>query len=150
MYALVLGLHNLLRWVVILAALYLLFRTYSGLFGRRAFTGQDAAAARWFTISLDVQVLVGLLLYFVLSPVTRAALANFGAAMSDSQMRFFAVEHSLMMIVAVILGHIGTAQVRKAADDRTKFVRSAIWYTIAILVILAAVPWAFSPLLPAF
>jgi hypothetical protein len=145
-----LALHNLLRWVVILAALYLLFRTYSGLFGRRAYAAQDAAAGRWFTISLDVQVLVGLLLYFVVSPLMRVAMADFGAAMGDSNLRFFAVEHSLMMVVAVILGHVGTAQVRKAADDRAKFVRSAIWYTLAILVMLAAVPWVQRPLLPAF
>jgi hypothetical protein len=147
MYSWVLLLHNLLRWVVILTALYLLFRTYAGLFGRSAYTTQDAAAGRWFTISLDVQVLFGLLLYFVLSPKTRAALANFGAAMSDSSLRFFAVEHILMMVVAVILGHVGTAQVRKAVGDRAKFVRSAIWYTLAILVLLAGIPWTQAPLL---
>jgi len=147
MYAFLLALHNLLRWVVVLLALYLLIRTYWGLLGRRTFTLQDANAGRWFTISLDVQVLVGLILYFVVSPITRGALADFGAAMSDSGIRFFAVEHLLMMVVAVILSHVGTAQVRKAPDDRARFVRSAIWYTLAIVVLLVGIPWVQRPML---
>lgn len=147
MYALFLALHNLLRWVVVLLALYLLIRTYGGLLGRRTFTLQDANAGRWFTIGLDVQVLVGLILYFVVSPITRGALANFGEAMSNADIRFFAVEHLLMMVVAVVLSHVGTAQVRKATDDRTKFVRSAIWYTLAIVVLLVGIPWVQRPLL---
>lgn len=147
MYAFLLALHNLLRWVVVLLALYLLVRTYWGLLSRRTYTSQDANAGRWFSISLDVQVLVGLILYFVVSPITRSALADFGAAMSNPDIRFFAVEHILMMVVAVILSHVGTAQVRKAADDRARFVRSAIWYTLAILVLLVGVPWVQRPLL---
>lgn len=149
MYVFTLALHNILRWVVVLTALWLMYRTYSGLFGRRTYTAQDAAAGRWFTTSLDVQLLLGLLLYFVLSPLTKNALADFGAAMSNSDVRFFLVEHSLMMVVAVVVAHVGAAQVRKSADDRAKFVRSAIWYTIAILVVLASIPWQRS-LLPLF
>lgn len=149
MYVFTLALHNIMRWVVVLTALWLMYRTYSGLFGRRAYTAQDAAAGRWFTIGLDVQLLLGLLLYFVLSPLTKNALADFGGAMSNSDVRFFLVEHSLMMVVAVIVAHVGSAQVRKSADDRAKFVRSAIWYTIAVLVVLASIPWQRS-LLPLF
>ncbi len=148
MYVFLLGLHNILRWVVVLAAIYVLYRSYSGLFGRRAYTEADASSARWFTISMDVQLLVGLLLYFVFSPLTREAMRDFGAAMSNTVLRFFAVEHLLMMVVAVVLAHVGSAQVKRLTEDRAKFMRSAIWFTLSILLVLASIPWNTRPILP--
>lgn len=105
---------------------------------------------RWglgFTVSLDVQVLLGLLLYFVFSPITTAAFSDFGAAMANSAVRFFLVEHSLIMIVALILAHVGRALAKKADTDVGKHKRAAIFYTLAMLSILAVIPWG-AALLP--
>ena len=65
-----------MRWVVVILAVYALVRVYMGLFGKKEFTETDRKALSFFSIGMDIQLLLGLLLYFVLSPVTKAALAT--------------------------------------------------------------------------
>jgi hypothetical protein len=146
-YVVVLALHNIMRWVVVVAAIWVIYLVYSGLMQRRSWKATEGQAVRFFTISMDVQLLLGLILYFVLSPITGIALQNFGAAMRDSTLRYFAVEHLLMMVLAVVAVHVGAVMIRRRRDDRSKYVQGAIWMTIAILLILVGIPWQ-RPLLP--
>ena len=67
--------------------------------------------------------------------------------MSNSDLRFFLVEHLVGMIIAVVLAHVGRATSRRAEDDNGKFKRAAIFHTLAMLVVLLSIPW-FRPLLP--
>jgi hypothetical protein len=134
MYGLILLIHSWLRWAVIAAGLVAVVRG-----GQR-----DGAAGKWFTILVDVQILLGLLLYFVLSPFTRNALADFGSAMSSPQLRFWAVEHVFGMVIGAALAHVGRARVRKASPDRRPRV-AAIFYGLALLAILASIPWPGMP-----
>lgn len=143
MYPFVLALHNLLRWLVIIAAVIVLVRTVLGLRGRRAWTALDDRMGALYLISMDLQLLVGLLLFFVFSPLTRAALMNMAAAMRDATMRFFLVEHFPYMLVAVILAHIGRVRVRKAAEDRARFRQTLLWIGLSFLIVLIAIPWPF-------
>ncbi|MCX7852855.1 MAG: hypothetical protein N2383_08730, partial [Caldilineales bacterium] len=71
MYPLFLALHNLLRWLVIIAAIIVLVRTLQGLRSRRPWTALDDRMGQLYTVSMDIQLLVGLVLFFVLSPLTR-------------------------------------------------------------------------------
>ena len=146
MYPIFLALHNIMRWIVILLAIYALVRIYMGVFGKREFTETDRKALSFYAIGMDVQLLLGLILYFFLSPLTTAALGNFGAAMSDSTLRFFAVEHILLMVVAVVLAHVATVMARRGATSSSKFNRAAIWLTLSVLAVLVAIPWATRPL----
>ncbi|MCS7039008.1 MAG: hypothetical protein RMN24_10315 [Anaerolineae bacterium] len=154
MYPLFLALHNLLRWLVIIAAIIVLVRTLRGLRSRRPWTALDDRMGQLYTVSMDIQLLVGLVLFFVLSPLTRMALTNMAAAMSDATMRFFVVEHFPYMLVAVILAHIGRVRVRKAAEDRARFRQTLIWMGLSFLIVLIAIPWPFLSygrgLLPSF
>lgn len=146
-YVWVLALHNVLRWVVVVVAIVALVRMYGGLFGNRSWEPADKKWSSWFTITMDIQLVVGLLLYLVLSPITRLAFADMGAAMSNSDLRFFAVEHIMMMVLAVILVHVGSVLARRAKEDRAKFRRGAIWFTLAILLVILSIPWQ-RPLFP--
>ena len=146
MYPIFLIIHNLMRWVVVILAIYALVRIYMGVFGKREFTETDRKALSFYAIGMDVQLLLGLILYFFLSPLTTAAMGNFGAAMSDSNLRFFAVEHILLMVVAVILAHVATVMARRGATSSAKFNRAAIWLTLSVLAVAVAVPWAMRPL----
>lgn len=130
MYTLVLLVHSWIRWAVLAAGLAAVVRG-----GAR-----NEAAAKWFTTMLDIQIVLGLLLYFVLSPVTGAALDDFGGAMKVPQLRFFAVEHVFGTLIGTALAHIGRARVRKARDDR-KARTAAIFYGLALVAILASIPW---------
>jgi hypothetical protein len=144
MYPTLLTFHSLLRWIVILAGLLAFIRAAAGASGRKSWTPADDRAGFWFSIALDVQFLVGLVLYFFLSPLTAAALNNFGGAMKDSTLRFFAVEHVFGMLIAIALVHIGRARARKADSFRRHKV-AAIFFGLALIAILVAIPWPGTP-----
>ena len=134
-------LHNLVRWVVVILAILALVRAYLGWLGRREWTERDRQVGVFFSAALDTQVLLGLILYFI-SPLTRTALQDLGAAMGSPDLRFFALEHAFYMIVAVILVHIGSARSRRSKTDVDKHRTAAIFYTLAVLIILIGIPWS--------
>jgi hypothetical protein len=142
-YSIVLTLHSILRWLIVLAALFAIIRAITGLSFRRGWMQMDDRAGFWYTMFLDIQVLLGILLYFFLSPTTTIALQNFATAMSNATSRFFSVEHVAGMIIAVVLAHVGRALSRKAPTARQKHRRALIWYSLSILVVLASIPWPF-------
>lgn len=148
MYGVLLFLHNLTRWIVVLAAIWALIQMYGGWFRKTPWTDGDSQASRFFTISLDVQLLIGVVLYIV-SPLMQTAMQDFGAAMGDSDLRFFAVEHVLMMLIAVVVAHVGSAMAKRAIDDVKKHRSAAIWFTISVVIVLASIPW-WRPLLRGF
>lgn len=145
MYDFVLTTHSWLRWAVLIAGIVAVIRAISGVVGRRRWTRADERAGFWFGTLVDLQMLIGLLLYFILSPVTRAAMADFGAAMGSSGLRFFAVEHVFGMIVAVALAHVGRSRTRKLSDDRARHRVAAICFVLALLAILVTIPWPGLP-----
>ncbi|MBK8985463.1 MAG: hypothetical protein IPM39_05170 [Chloroflexi bacterium] len=149
MYPLVLGLHNITRWLVLIVGILAIIRAFIGWSGKKQWTGLDNSAGLFFTISLDVQLLLGLLLYGVLSPITTGSFSNFGAAMSNSDTRFWLVEHLFTMVVAVVLAHVGRSLSKKAPTHVAKHKRAAIFFTLALIAVLAGIPW-FRPLLPIF
>ncbi len=146
MYELLKDLHNILRWVVVLGGVYALLTSFRGLFGRAAWTASDRRAGLVFTSSLNLQLVVGLLLYFV-SPLVQGALQNMSAAMQSDQLRFFAVEHLTVMILAVVAAQLGYSLAKRAPSDRAKFVRSSAGYLVAAVLVAYAIPWG-RPLLP--
>lgn len=135
-----LGLHNLTRWLIILTGVLALVTMFSGLGGRRFGPG-DRRAGLIYTIVLDVQLLIGLVLYGV-SPFMQGLMRDMGGAMADSRARFFLVEHAVLMVLAIVAAHIGTALAKKESlPDRTRFMRGAIFYVISLVLVFAAIPW---------
>jgi hypothetical protein len=104
---------------------------------------------RFYSISLDIQLLLGLILYFFLSDLTKVVLSNFSAAMSAHEPRFFGIEHVFFMVLAVILAHVGVAAAKRVDDAVAKHRRTAIWFSLSMVAILLGMPW-FRPLLPGF
>lgn len=141
MYQIVLAIHNILRWIVLVLAVVALLQAYIGWIGKREYSELDRKAGVFFSVSLDIQVFLGILLYVFLSPITRTAFQDFSTAMTIPEIRFFAVEHILMMILAVILVHVGMILTKKATSDVSKFRRAATWYSLAFLVVIMAIPW---------
>jgi hypothetical protein len=145
MYATVLFLHSWLRWAVILAGLAALIRAITGTAARRSWQPLDDRVGLAFLIAIDLQILLGLLLYFVLSPITEAAMADFGAAMGNSGLRFWAVEHVFGTVVGALLAHRGRSRVRKLADPGRKHKAAAVFIVLALVAILASIPWPGTP-----
>ncbi|MBN2043981.1 MAG: hypothetical protein JW757_03075 [Anaerolineales bacterium] len=145
-----LGIHNLLRWAIVISAVFTLYRLYRGWLQKKPWENIDQKAIMVFTIFLDTQLLIGLLLYFIFSDLVKAAFSNMAAAMGNQVLRFFTIEHTLLMIVAIVLSHIAGAVGKKDLPENTKFKRSAALITLALIFLLAGIPWTSRPLLPSF
>lgn len=139
-YYISLFLHSWNRWLIIISGITVIYYAISGLNGARVYTDFNRKNLLLFILSLHLQLLIGLLLYFVLSPVTAVALSNFGAAMKDSTLRFWAVEHAFVNIVAIGLAQTGSILVKKQTDNRKKHRITLIWTAIAMLLILLMIP----------
>lgn len=142
MYGVVLNIHSWLRWAVLFAGLWAILRAM--LAGSRPWTPADDRSAKLFVAGLDLQMLLGLLLYFVLSPFTRQAMSDMGGAMKVAGLRFFAVEHVLGMVIALALAHVGAAKIRKAPSDRRHRL-AKIYFILALIAILVSIPWPGLP-----
>ena len=143
MYTTVLALHSWIRWIALIAAVG---TTLAALRGKVA--GANSLADRWGMVAmmvLDTQMLLGLLLYFVLSPNTKAIMENFGAAMKDPALRFWAVEHTVTMFAAIALAHVGRVLARKAASPVAKRTRLLICFGLATVLIILGMPWPGRP-----
>ena len=141
MYSSALWLHSLLRWAVLLAGAIAWFRSIGGGTAKHPWTAKDELWGFLFTISLDIQMLVGLVLYVFLSPFTKIAFQDFGGAMANSSLRFWAVEHIAGMIIGIALAHVGRVKIRKAQTDARKHRLATIYFGLSLVAIFASIPW---------
>ncbi len=131
-------LHSFLRWLVLLFALLTLIKGLGGMGGSKKFTTSDKRWALFLMISCDIQLLIGLSLYFMKG---WWSVLTSGAAMASKYNRFFSVEHAFGMLVAIILVHIGYASTKKDIADASKF-KKMFWFTlVAVIIIIATIPW---------
>lgn len=141
LYTSLLHTHNLLRWFVlvvfVLAVIFALF----GWIGKHKWQKRDNLVGLLLSIFVDVQLLIGFVLYFFLSPITKAAFADFGAAMKNGGLRFFAIEHIAIMLIAAVFIHVGRIKTKRITIDWKKHRAAAIWYGIALFILLHGIPW---------
>lgn len=140
MYDLALTAHSWLRWLAIVGGLIAVAAAGRG----RPTAGAPDPTDRWgllFMIALDLQLLLGLALYLWLSPTTSAIFDDFGAAMRDPVARFWAVEHTALMLFAVVMAHVGRVLARTAPTPAAKRSRLLVYFVLATIAMLAATPW---------
>lgn len=141
MYTGLLHTHNLFRWLVLIVMILALVFALTGWLKKRDWSKKDNVMGLLLTVFADIQLLVGLVLYAFASPITKAAFNDFGAAMKNADLRFYAVEHILLMIIALVLIHIGRTKSKKSVAPWKKHRSAAIYYGVAFLLILAGIPW---------
>ena len=145
MYSVLLTLHSLVRWLVLISLLVAIFRAYHGWLANKPFTRFDNTLRIATVIIAHSQLVLGISLYCI-SPVVRYFLNYFKVAVHERQIRFFGMEHITMMLIAIVLITIGSAKAKRRVTDKQRFKTLAIWLTIALVLILASIPWQFSPL----
>ena len=122
MYAVVLIIHSWIRWIALVAGFGATLAALS-----EARPGTNSRAERWgfvLMMALDIQMLLGLLLYLVLSPITATARENFSA-----------------MLVAVVLAHAGRVLARGAKTPESKRIGLLVCFGIATFAMLLGTPW---------
>ncbi|SMD09291.1 hypothetical protein [Pedobacter nyackensis] len=145
MYAILLPLHSLVRWLVLITLVFAIIRAYRGWISCKSFSKFDDALCKIVVNVLNIQMTIGIVLYCI-SPIVSYFLHNFKEAVHQRQVRFFGMEHITMMIIAVIVITIGFNKVKYKTSDEEKYKTMAIWFAIGLFIILSSIPWAFSPL----
>ncbi len=143
MYATLLILHSLLRWLVLGSLLYAIGRAYRGYAAGGAFTKTDNAVRHWTATIAHVQLMVGFTLYMV-SPLVKTFFARVGQN-GQTGLTFFGVAHLLAMLTAIVVITIGSALAKRRETGRERFKTMLIWFSIGLVIILLAIPWPFSP-----
>jgi hypothetical protein len=115
-----------------------------GLSARKEWTSLDHRWGMMFTLTMDIQFLLGLVLYIYLSPITREVLSHFGSALQDNNQRFFSLIHALYMVLAVAFTHLGSVLPRKTDNALVKHQRAATFFTLAVFCIILGIPWSRS------
>lgn len=132
--------HSWLRYAVLGLGIALLVTSLRGWRAGRVWSRGDERVQSAFVGVLDTQMLLGLILYFGLSPLAAAARADLGAAMKNPELRFFGVEHIATMLIAVVVAHAGRSRGKRkqgAARQRTTLITQLLW----LVLTLAAIPW---------
>ncbi|MFZ5891499.1 MAG: c-type cytochrome [Myxococcota bacterium] len=141
LYSITLWVHSYLRWAIVLAALAFIVMTAGGWKNARAWSPREERLHAALLGMVDLQFMLGLLLYLWLSPITSAFFAAPKLGMRDSVLRFFGVEHLTAMFIAVAVLHIGRKRSKKATSDALRHRRAFTSALVFLLLGAAAIPW---------
>ncbi|SRR5690554_3029390 len=143
MYTTVQIIHSYWSYLVLLIIVLATLNALAGLFSKREYGPNDFRISLFALIVTHLQILIGLILYFVSPFALQNVTTNgMGAVMKDSISRLFVMEHPLMMIIAVVLITIGYSKHKKNLLSHKKFKTLSIFFTIALVLILSRIPWA--------
>ena len=141
MYDFFLTLHSWNRRIILIVGIVAVIMAYNGWKSRRVFSSLDNLLGTTLIGSMHMQLLIGILLYFVFSPLTKYALSHFSEAMKNSHLRYFVLEHWIVMLLSIAIAQTGRIMVHKTEDENLKHKRSFIYYSIAMFLILLMIPY---------
>ena len=137
MYTILQKAHSGWAYIALLVLVIAVFNAIIGLTSKKEFTAKDRKIALFGLIGTHVQLLFGLILYFV-SPLGLSSLGQ----MSDKALRLTSLEHPLINIIAITLITIGWSKHKKLTTSESKFKTFAIFYGLGLLLILSRIPWS--------
>ncbi len=133
--------HSWLRWIFLALVVLVLVQSWLGYLNKQNFTEGNRKSSLFLLIATHLQLVLGLLLYGIFSPNTQQAFKDFGAAMRDSNLRFWAVEHISVMLIGIVLIQIGYSKAKRATESQAKHWNLAIFTTIAVVLMLTRINW---------
>lgn len=137
-------LHNFLRWVILILLLLSIAKAYSGWQGKKVFGASDKKLWLFTLISAHITLLLGLYqVSFGRFGIFSTTLPEGTSVMKDTFYRFYWVEHPVGMILAIVLITLGYGMAKKAVSDEVKFKKTFYYFLIALILILASIPWPF-------
>jgi NADH:ubiquinone oxidoreductase subunit 2 (subunit N) len=136
MYEFIQKAHSGWAYLAIAFLVIAVINAFIGLSSKKEFTGKDRKIALFALIFTHIQLLFGLVLYFV-SPLGKAVLGQ----MKDPTLRLTSLEHPLINIIAIVLITIGWSKHKKLTTSNAQFKTFAVFYTIGLLLILSRIPY---------
>jgi hypothetical protein len=138
----IIKIHSFLRWALLLLMLVSIVKAAMSTSGKNPYTSSDRKRTLFTMIAAHLQLVIGIILYLQ-SSVVQSGLSNMGTAMKTTSLRYWTVEHISMMIIAIVFITIGNIRSKKMDTDAGKYKQVLIWFGLALLVIIAAMPWPF-------
>lgn len=133
--------HSYWSYLVLIILILAVVNAIVGLSSKKEFGNKDLRLGLFALIFSHIQLLIGLLLYFGNGYASSIS----GDTMGNSDLRFVIIEHPLTMILAIILITIGWSKHKKKTASSAKFKTFAIFYGIALLLVLSRIPWHIWP-----
>ena len=130
--------HSGLRWIILLLLISAVFKSLIKWRSNAPYTEGDRKLNFFTMLSTHIQLLLGLVLYFISDKVVFS-----GDAMKVPASRFFTVEHNLLMLIAILLITMGYTRSKKMPEDARKYRLTLIYFTVALIIILIGIPWPF-------
>nr|WP_315254306.1 hypothetical protein [uncultured Flavobacterium sp.] len=137
MYTILQKFHSGWAYIALLVLVIAVINAILGISSKKEFTSTDRKIALFGLIGIHVQLLIGLILYFV-SPL---GLASFGQ-MADKALRLTSLEHPLINLIAIVLITIGWSKHKKLVTSESKFKTFTIFYGLGLVLILSRIPWS--------
>lgn len=133
MYEIIQKAHSGIAYLSLLLLVVAVANAFVGKMSQRAFAKKDRLIALFALIFAHIQLVVGLVLYFI-SP-------KGWAAIGDANLRLTAMEHPAINILAIVFITIGWSTHKKQTEDAQKFKKIAFLYIAGLLLILSRIPW---------
>ena len=130
--------HSGWAYIVLLLLVFAVVNSLVGKSSKKEFTAKDRKIALFALIATHLQLVIGLILYFV-SDLGYKQLS--GAAMKNAELRLTVLEHPLVNIIAIVLITVGWSKHKKAANNESKFNSIFVFYGLGLLLILSRLPW---------
>ncbi len=127
--------HSGFRWIALILIIITVVKAFKGIKNAEDYTIKNKMLALGTLIVFHLQFLIGFSLYF-----TGAKTKFFDMS---QPFRFYTIEHPLMMIIAIILVTMGYSKSKKEEYANKKFRKILIFYTVALIIVLTAIPWPF-------
>ena len=138
------NIHSFWAYVVLLMLVVAIGNALLGKFMNKSFTIKDLRISLFALIFTHIQLLVGLILYFV-SPRFSAWQEGVGTVMGDSNLRLYLVEHPFTNIFAVVLITMGWSLHKRQVESGKKFLRIGLFYLLGAFLLLSRIPWSEWP-----
>ena len=132
--------HSYWAYLVLLLLVVTVVNAITGFVKKRTFTDKDLRIGLFTLIVSHIQLLIGLGWYFM-SPWYKALKSDATAVMGSNETRLLAVEHPIMMILAIVFITMGWSKHKKKENDSDKFKSFVVFYGIGLLLVLSRIPW---------
>ncbi|MEN8124629.1 MAG: hypothetical protein ABFR32_05805 [Bacteroidota bacterium] len=134
--------HSIWAILTLLMLVIAVVNAVISLTSNKGFKAKDLRIPLFTLIVMHIQLILGLIVLFTSTHFTVLKNQGMGEVMKNAEIRLFVVEHPLMMIVAVILVTIGFKKLKNKSTDKEMFKTIAIYYGIALLLVLSRIPWS--------
>jgi len=142
MYAATKIVHSYWAYLVVLILLLGAFNALIKYFSKKPYEAKDFRISLFTLIVSHIQLLIGLVLYFVSPYFSAFSEQGMGEIMQDSNLRLYLVEHPSIMIISIVLITMGYSKHKKKLSSTPKFKILAIFYTLALILMLSRIPWS--------